>query len=98
MLTSLLEPKFLGGEVDLRVNVYRVQGQIAVDDPKQSLNDPKRRLGNSENDLELRVIETILQRPEITHGALSVELSVSAATIKRTLMNLQQKASSQRRH
>lgn len=96
MLTSLLEPKFLGGEVDLRVNVYR--GQIAVDDPKQSLNDPKRRLGNSENDLELRVIETILQRPEITHGALSVELSVSAATIKRTLMNLQQKASSQGRH
>ena len=57
MLTSLLEPEFLGGEVDLRVNICR--GQIVVDDPKQSLNDPKQRLGNYENDLKIRVIETL---------------------------------------
>lgn len=57
MLTSLLEPEFIGGEVDLRVNICR--GQIVVDDPKQSLNDPKQRLGNYENDLKIRVIETL---------------------------------------
>lgn len=56
MLTSLLEPEFIGGEVDLRVNICR--GQIVVDDLKQSLNDPKQRLGNYENDLKIRVIET----------------------------------------
>ncbi len=77
MLTSPLEPEFIGGEVDLRVNICR--GQIVVDDPKQSLNDPKQRLGNYENDLKIRVIETHFQRLKITHGALSVELSVSVA-------------------
>lgn len=50
----------VGGEVDLRINIYRGQ------------------------------IEVIRRNPEMTHKALGEELSVSAATIKRTLAKLQQ--------
>lgn len=84
----LREPEFIGGEVDLRVNIYR--GQIEVRDHKNDLDDHKNDLDNSKIDLTTRLIKEIRQNPEMTHKALGEELSVSAATIKRTLAKLQQ--------
>lgn len=75
------EPKFIGGEVDLRINIYR--GQIEVNDLKCDLDKTK-------TDLKARLIEVIRWNPDMTYKALGEELSVSVATIKRTLAKLQQ--------
>ncbi len=82
---GLLEPEFIGGEVDLRINIYR--GHIGVNDLKNDLNDHD---WNLKNDLEVRLIEIIRRNPEMTQKALGKELSVSAATIKRMLMKMKQ--------
>lgn len=82
---GLREPEFIGGEVDLRVNIYR--GQIGVHDLKNDPNDPKNDW--EKGDLTKRLIETIRQRPEITQKALAEKLSVSAVTVKRALAKLQ---------
>jgi len=87
----LREPEFIGGEVDLRVNIYR--GQIEVNDHKNDLNDlnnHKNDLNNSKIELTARLIELIRQNPEMTYKVLGEELSVSATTIKRMLARLQQ--------
>lgn len=84
----LREPEFIGGEVDLRVNIYR--GQIEVNDHKNDLNDHKNDLDKSKIDLSTRLIKIIRQNPAMTHKALGEELLVSATTIKRTLAKLQQ--------
>lgn len=90
---GLLEPEFIGGEVDLRINIYR--GQIGVNNLKNDPDDPNRSFKNdlnynSKNDLEIRLIDVIRRNPEMTQKALGEELSVSPATIKRTLMKMKQ--------
>lgn len=82
---GLPEPDFIGGEVDLRVNIYR--GQIEVSDLNNDLNDPD---CDSKDDLESRLIKVLRRNPEMTQKALGEELSVSAVTIKRTLMRMKQ--------
>lgn len=78
---GLQEPEFIGGEVDLRINIYR--GQVRDNDQKNDLN-------KSKANLETQLIELIIRNPEMTHKMLSEELSVSAATIKRALTKLRQ--------
>lgn len=78
---GLQEPEFIGGEVDLRINIYR--GQVRDNDHKNDLN-------KSKANLETQLIELIIRNPEMTHKMLSEELSVSAATIKRALAKLRQ--------
>ncbi len=78
---GLQEPEFIGGEVDLRINIYR--GQVRDNDHKNDLN-------KSKANLETQLIELIIRNPEMTHKMLSEELSVSAATIKRALTKLRQ--------
>ncbi len=100
---GLPEPEFIGGEVDLRINIYR--GQIEINELKNDPNDLDRNTkidmndpnifnhnakNNQKNNLELRLIEAIRRNPEMTQKDLGVELSVSAATIKRTLMKMKQ--------
>lgn len=93
---GLLEPEFIGGEVDLRINIYR--GQIGVnnlkndpDDLDSSFKDEFDDLNcDSKNDLELRLIEVIRRNPEMTQKDLGEKLSVSASTVKRILMKMKQ--------
>ncbi len=81
------------------INIYR--GQIEINDLKNDpndlnrntkidMNDPNIFNHNAKNNLELRLIEAIRRNPEMTQKDLGVELSVSAATIKRTLMKMKQ--------
>ncbi len=93
---GLLEPEFIGGEVDLRINIYR--GQIGVnnlkndpDDLNSSFKDELDDLNcDSKNDLEFRLIEVIRRNPEMTQKDLGEKLSVSASTVKRILMKMKQ--------
>lgn len=85
---GLQEPEFIGGEVDLRINIYR--GQVRDNDHKNDPDDHKNDLNKSKANLETRLIEIIIRNPEMTHKMLSEELSVSAATIKRALAKLRQ--------
>lgn len=85
---GLREPEFIGGEVDLRINIYR--GQIKVSDLKNAHDDPNHDLNRPKTDLESRLIKVIRRNPEMTHKALGEELFVSAATIKRALTKMQQ--------
>lgn len=85
---GLLEPEFIGGEVDLRINIYR--GQIGVNNLKNDPDDLDDLNCDSKNDLEFRLIEVIRRNPEMTQKALGKKLSVSAATVKRTLMKMKQ--------
>lgn len=93
---GLLEPEFIGGEVDLRINIYR--GQTGVnnlkndpDDLNSSFKDELDDLNcDSKNDLEFRLIEVIRRNPEMTQKDLGEKLSVSASTVKRILMKMKQ--------
>ena len=93
---GLLEPEFIGGEVDLRINIYR--GQIGVNNPKNDPDDLDSSFKDefddlncdSKNDLEFRLIEVIRRNPEMTQKDLGEKLSVSASTIKRILMKMKQ--------
>ena len=44
---GLREPEFIGGEVDLRINIYR--GQIDTNDAKNDANDAKNDVGSAGN-------------------------------------------------
>ena len=45
--SGLQEPEFIGGEVDLRINIYR--GQIDTNDAKNDANDAKNDVGSAGN-------------------------------------------------
>ncbi len=79
---GLREPEFIGGETDLRINIYR--GQIEVNDPKIDPNNPKK-------DLETQLFTLIEIDPEMTLKEYADKLNVSPATIKRTIAKMQQK-------
>ena len=78
---GLREPEFIGGEVDLRVSVYR--GHIEVNDLESDLVDRK-------NGLETKLLKLIQAVPESTHKTLGAQLGISPSTVKRLLNKLQQ--------
>lgn len=78
---GLREPEFIGGDIDLRINIYR--GQISNFDP----NDPK--YGPNEFDnIENLVLSILKDNPSISRREISIQLNVSDSTIKRTLSRL----------
>ena len=82
---GLREPEFIGGDIDLRINIYR--GQDKLNDPKGDPNDPKddlNKLGDSEN----LVLSMLKDNPTISRKELSIRLNVSDSTIKRILNKL----------
>ena len=93
---GLLQPEFIGGEVDLRINIYRGQigGNNLKNDPDDLNSSFKDELDDlhcdSKNDLEFRLIEVIRRNPEMTQKDLVEKLSVSASTVKRILMKMKQ--------
>ena len=90
---GLCEPEFIGGEVDLRINIYR--GQIrkkldsnGVNELKNELNEPKNELNKGKRGLEGQLTAIVYRDPEITQKELAKELSVSVATVKRVLTSM----------
>lgn len=74
---GLCELEFIGGDTDLRINIYR--GQNEVNDPK---HDP-------ENGLETKLLWEVQRKPDLTYRELAEKISVSSATIKHTFSKLQ---------
>lgn len=77
---GLREPEFIGGEVDLRVNIYRGQVESAgkvpesdLNDLKNDPNDPKNAPKRNANDLKTKMIALIHKKPELTYAELSVK-------------------------
>ncbi len=77
---GLRPPEFIGGDTDLRINIYR--GQIEVTDPKTDLKP-------IQSDLETGLIKLIKSNPELTLQAYGDRLGVSASTIKRMIHKMQ---------
>lgn len=87
---GLREPEFIDMEVAFRINLYRGQNEvIEVKNSYYDLDDPNKEHNDLKDDLETRLSELIRKNPELTHKALGEALSVSAATIKRTLTKMQ---------
>ena len=94
---GLREPEFIGGEVDLRINIYRGQVESAgkvpesdLNDLKNDPNDPKNNPKRNANDLKTKMIALIHEKPELTYAEFATRLSVSTVTIKRNLAKLQE--------
>lgn len=89
---GLREPEFIGGEVDLRVNIYR--GQINANDVKNGINGVK-------NGVELAVIDAldqsqkllkiIAENPTATQAQYAEQLGVSKRTVSRIFADLQER-------
>ena len=84
---GLREPEFIDMEVAFRINLYR--GQNEVIEVNELNNDLNKGCFDHKNDLENRLSEIIRKNPKLTQKALGEALSVSAATIKRTLAKMQ---------
>lgn len=85
---GLREPEFIGGDIDLRINIYR--GQISnfdPNDPKDDPNDPKDDPNEFDN-IENLVLSILKDNPLISRREISIQLNVSDSTIKRTLSRL----------
>lgn len=72
--------RFIGGDVDLRIEIYRGQNEV------KEVNDPK---DDPENDLETKLLWEVRLKPDLTHRELAEKFSVSSATIKHTFSKLQ---------
>ncbi len=89
---GLQEPEFIGGEVDLRVNIYR--GQINASGVKNGIDGVK-------NGVELAVIDALSQsqkllkivaeNPTATQAQYAEQLGVSKRTVSRIFADLQER-------
>lgn len=83
---GLREPEFIGGDIDLRINIYR--GQISNFDPNDPKDDP-----NEFDNIENLVLSILKDNPSISRREISIQLNVSDSTIKRTLSRLKKNKS-----
>lgn len=99
---GLQEPEFIGGEVDLRINIYR--GQVDTNNATINANDTKNGVNGVNNgtngtevpfDKEQTQIEKLLQiiekNPSATQAYYAEEMGISKRTISRMFASLQEK-------
>lgn len=99
---GLREPEFIGGEVDLRINIYR--GQVDTNDATINANDAKNGVNRNESgtnggkvplNKEQIQLENLLQiiekNPSATQAYYAEEMGVSKRTISRMFAFLQEK-------
>jgi len=103
---GLREPEFIGGEVDLRINIYR--GQVDTNNAMINANSTKDGVdcgvndaGNGTNGVEVQLnkeqaqIEKLLQiiekNPAATQAYYVEEIGVSKRTVSRMFVSLQEK-------
>lgn len=99
---GLREPQFIGGEVDLRINIYRGQvdtnnAMINANDTKDGVNDA----GNGTNGVEVplnkeqaqieKLLQIIEKNPSATQAYYAEEIGVSKRTVSRMFVSLQEK-------
>ena len=86
---GLREPEFIGGDIDLRINIYR--GQFDKNDLNHDLNDLNHDLNDLNHDLDSQssnLLNTVKEYPALTYKEYGLKLNVSEATIKRLFNKL----------
>ena len=102
---GLREPEFIGGEVDLRINIYR--GQVDTNNAMINANDTKdgangvNDAGNGTNGVEVplnkeqaqieKLLQIIEKNPSATQAYYAEEIGVSKRTVSRMFVSLQEK-------
>ena len=99
---GLREPEFIGGEVDLRINIYRGQvdtnnAKIIANSTKDDVND----IENGTNDVEVarqkgqtqieKLLQVIEKNPSATQAYYAEQIGVSKRTVSRMFVSLQEK-------
>ena len=88
---GLREPEFIGGEVDLRINIYR--GQVDINDVNAKVPDNTDKMPDSDKrvpdkEQEQRIYEYVLKYESITTAKAAEILGVKHRRARAVLMNL----------
>lgn len=99
---GLREPEFIGGEVDLRINIYR--GQVDTNNATINTNGVENGVNNTENgtngvEVPLKKEETQIEKllqvieknPSATQAYYAGQIGVSKRTVSRMFVSLQEK-------
>lgn len=93
---GLREPEFIGGDVDLRINIYRNQSaannatnnaKINVDGTNGGVNAP----ATKEQEQVKKLLDVIAQNPSATQAHYAEQIGVSKRTVSRIFASLQEK-------
>ena len=102
---GLREPEFIGGEVDLRINIYRGQvdtnnaminangienGINGVNNAGNGTNNIKVPLNKEQTQIE-KLLQIIEKKPSATQAYYAEEIGVSKRTVSRMFASLQEK-------
>ena len=99
---GLQEPEFIGGEVDLRINIYR--GQVDTNNATINANNAKNDISGvksgtngvevplSKEQMQLeKLLQIIEKNPSATQAYYAEEMGVSKRTVSRMFASLQEK-------
>ena len=92
---GLQEPEFIGGEVDLRINIYRGQVDtnnaiINANDTKNGANGAEMPLNKEQTQIE-KLLQIIEKNPSATQAYYAEEIGISKRTVSRMFATLQEK-------
>ena len=92
---GLQEPEFIGGEVDLRINIYRGQvdtnnAMINANDTKNGTNGAEMPLNKEQTQIE-KLLQIIEKNPSATQAYYAEEMGISKRTVSRMFASLQEK-------
>ena len=96
-----MEPEFIGGEVDLRINIYRGQNdinnaRINAKKTKNGVNDIKNgidgvKISRTKEQVQIeKLFQAIEKKPFATHAYYAEQIGVSKRTVSRIFVSLQQ--------
>ena len=103
---GLQEPEFIGGEVDLRINIYRGQvdtnnAMINANDTKNGTNGVNCGTNDGTNSAEVplnkeqpqieKLLQIIEKNPSATQAYYAEEMGISKRTVSRMFASLQEK-------
>ena len=96
---GLREPEFIGGEVDLRINIYR--GQVATNNAMINANGVKCGVDDGTNSAEVplnkeqtqieKLLQIIEKNPSATQAYYAEKMGISKRTVSRMFASLQEK-------
>ena len=86
-----MEPEFIGGEVDLRINIYRGQNDTnnARINAKKTKNGVKISRTKEQVQIE-KLLQAIEKNPFATQAYYAEQIGVSKRTVSRIFVSLQQ--------
>lgn len=96
-----MEPEFIGGEVDLRINIYRGQNdtnnaRINAKKTKNGVNDIKNgidgvKISRTKEQVQIeKLLQAIEKNPFATLAYYAEQIGVSKRTVSRIFVSLQQ--------